>query len=55
MHTVVALQPQRIFEVAPRRTLRGFFRAIDHSVESVTNIVSARRATARSNPLHSHS
>jgi [acyl-carrier-protein] S-malonyltransferase/trans-AT polyketide synthase/acyltransferase/oxidoreductase domain-containing protein len=44
MRTAVSLEPGRLLEIGPSRPLRGFFRGIDHTVDSITNLVSARRA-----------
>jgi malonyl CoA-acyl carrier protein transacylase len=44
MRAVVELEPRRVLEIGPGRPLRGFFRGINYTVESITNLVSARRA-----------
>ena len=44
MRSVVELEPALILEVGPGRPLRGFFRGINQTVVSVTNLVSAQRA-----------
>ena len=44
MHSVVDIEPDLIVEVGPGRPLRGFFRGIDQTVVSITNLVSAQRA-----------
>ncbi len=44
MRALLDRSPRAIWEIGPRRTLRGFFRAIGAEVESITNLVSARRA-----------
>ena len=44
MRALASAGPTAIWEIGPRRTLRGFFRAVGAEVEAITNLVSARRA-----------
>lgn len=43
MHALRAQSPTRVVEIGPGRTLRPFFRTVDTPVESVFNLVTARR------------
>ncbi len=58
MRTLCNLDAKRILEIGPGRPLRGFFRGMsgdlgDTAVESITNLVSARRALESIVPIPS--
>ena len=46
MDAIVAREPKIIYEIGPKRPLRGFFRALSVSVTAITNRTTARRAFA---------
>ena len=58
MSVLIAMAPERIIEIGPGRPLRGFFRCVpgtigDIQMESITNLVSARRALGIKEPSSS--
>jgi len=44
MTAIVGRSPETIYEIGPKRPLRGFFRALSVSVTAITNRTTARRA-----------
>ena len=44
MTAIVGRSPGPIYEIGPKRPLRGFFRALSVSVTAITNRTTARRA-----------